>query len=215
MTISTTERLHQLLSNFKNEQLDAIEQRAAEGDASACFELGALYANGRGVKQDTRQAAKWLKKAVAKDDNAARTLLAWIYLNEEQLGKNDTDALELFLQAATAGDSDAQCSLGDIYLQGAAGIEPNAKAMLQWYSCAANQQHPKAQFMLGKLLAEGKVIEQNDEAAFQWLTLAIMNHSEPAQRELAMLTSRLGTEEIERYKQRMMESMPLQQPLAH
>lgn len=208
MTTSTTEQLHTLLSDFKKDQLDGIEQRADNGDAQACFELGALYANGRGVKQNTKQARKWLKKAVGKEYTAAYTLLAWLYLNDESLGHSDTEAIELFLTAANAGDSDAQCSLGDIYLEGAAGIEPNIKAMLQWYTSAAQQNHPKAQYMLGKLLAEGKVVEQNDEAAFQWLTLAIMNHSEPAQQELAMLSARLSEDELEQYKQRMMGSIP-------
>ena len=209
MTItSTTEQLQQLLSEFKNEQLTDIEEAAANGDADACFKLGALYANGRGVKQDSKHARKWLKKAIAQEFTAAGTLLAWLYINDESLGKSDTDALELFLAAAEAGDSDAQCSLGDIYLEGAAGIEPNPKAMLQWYTNAANHNHPKAQYMLGKLLAEGKLLAQNNEAAFQWLTLAIMNQSEPAQKELALLTARLSNDELEQYKQRMMGSMP-------
>ena len=205
---STTEQLQQLLGDFKKEQLSAIEDAAAGGDADACFKLGALYANGRGVKQNSQHARKWLKKAVAKDNIAAHTLLAWLYLNDDSLGKSDTDALELFLLAAEAGDSDAQCSLGDIYQEGAAGIEPNPKAMLLWYSSAANQNHPKAQYMLGKLLAEGKLVQQNDEAAFQWLTLAIMNQSEAAQKELAMLTSRLSPEQLEQFKQRMLDVMP-------
>ncbi len=212
--LSTTEQLHHLLSEFKKEQLAAIEEAANSGDAEACFKLGALYANGRGVKQDSAQARKWLKKAVTQENNAARTLLGWLYLNDESLRQSDTDAIELFLQAAEAGDSDAQCSLGDIYLVGAAGIEPNPRAMLQWYNSAAQQHHPKAQYMLGKLLAEGQLIEKNDEAAFQWLTLAIMNQSEPAQKELAMLTSRLSSDELEQYKQRMMERMPQLQPSA-
>ena len=206
--ISTTEQLQQFLGDFKKDRLPTIEEAAANGDVTACFELGALYANGHVVKQNSPQARKWLKKAIAKDSIAARTLLAWLYLNDDSLGQADTDAIELFLEAAEAGDSDAQCSLGDIYLEGAAGIEPNPKAMLQWYGSAANLNHPKAQYMLGKLLAEGKLVAQSDEAAFQWLTLAIMNQSEPAQKELAMLTARLPAELLEQYKQRMMKSMP-------
>ena len=205
---STTERLHKFLSEFKKDQLSAIEQAADANDADACFELGALYANGLGVKQNSPQARKWLKKAITQDVTAARTLLAWLYLNDESLGKTDTDAIQLFLEAAEAGDSDAQCSLGDIYLEGAAGIEPNPKAMLHWYSNAANHNHPKAQYMLGKLLADGKQVKQNDEAAFQWLTMAIINQSEPAKKELALLTARLSKDELEQYKQRMMGSMP-------
>ncbi len=209
-TTSTTERLAQFLGDFKKEQLGDIEAAAEKGDTEACFELGALYANGRGVKQNSQLARKWLKRAIKQESVAARTLLAWLYLNDDSLGQSDTEALELFLEAAEAGDSDAQCSLGDLYQEGAAGIEPNPNAMLQWYDRAAHLNHPKAQYMLGKLMAEGRLVEQNDEAAFQWLTLAIMNQSEPAQKELAMLTARLSNDELEQYKQRMMERM--QQP---
>jgi len=207
-TTSTTELLQQLLGEFKKNQLKETEAAAKNGDANACFTLGALYANGHIVKQNSTQAKKWLKKAVAKEFTAARTLLAWLYLNDDSLGQSDTDALQLFLDAANAGDIDAQCSLGDIYQEGAAGIEPNPAAMVQWYSLAANHNHPKAQYMLGKLLSEGNKVAQNDEAAFQWLTLAIMNQSEPAQKALAMLTSRLTPEDLEQYKQRMTASMP-------
>ena len=207
--ISTTEKLHKLLSDFKKEHLAEIEQSAESGDAEACFDLGALYANGRGVQHDSTKAEEWLNKAINKQVTAAKTLLAWLYLNDDKLAKQPTDAMPLFLEAAEEGDSDAQCSLGDLYQEGRSGIETNPKAMLQWYTSAANQNHPKAQYMLGKLLAEGNLIEQNDEAAFQWLTLAIMNQSEPAQQELAMLTARLPKEELERYKQRMMGNLPL------
>ncbi len=61
--------------------------------------------------------------------------------------------------------------------------------------------------MLGKLLADGQLIQGNNEAAFQWLTLAILNESEPAQKEMAMLTSRLSSEELERFKANMTEAM--------
>lgn len=207
-TISTTEKLQQLLSEFKKERLQEIEDAAARGNAEACFELGALYANGLGVKNDSHKAEEWLNKAIAQEVTSAHTLLAWLYLNDETLGKSPGDAVELFLDAAAAGDSDAQCSLGDIYLDGRSGIESNTKAMLHWYSDAANLNHPKAQYMLGKLLAEGERVQQNDEAAFQWLTYAIMNQSEPAQKELALLTSRLSGDELERYKQNMMGKAP-------
>lgn len=206
---STSEQLQQLLQDFKKQQLPNIEQRADEDDPQACFQLGVLYANGLGVKQNSPSARKWLKRAVKGNYIAAYTILGWLYMNDESLGMSDTDAIELLLHAAEANDSDAQCSLGDIYLEGAAGIEPNPKAMLQWYSRAANLEHPKAQYMLGKFLAEGTHLPQNDEAAFRWLTLAVINQSEPAQKELAMLTARLPGDELERYKQRMLGTAPV------
>jgi len=99
------------------------------------------------------------------------------------------------------------CSLADLFREGRPGVEVNAQAMLTWYERAANLGHPKAQYMLGKLLTEGTLVAQNDEAAFQWLTLAIMNDSEPAQKELAMLTARLDEATLKQYQDRMLTLM--------
>lgn len=46
--------------------LKALEERAAQGDASAQFNLGVIYAEGQGVPQDYVQAHKWINLAAAK-----------------------------------------------------------------------------------------------------------------------------------------------------
>ena len=200
---STTEKLQEFLSQFKKAQLEEIQHRAEDGDAEAQFHLGALYANGRGVKFDLDEATQWLTKAADQNDFSAMTLLGWITLQQED-GESGIKAMEWYQKSAEAGDIDAQCSIGDLHITGAAGIEPNAKAMLYWYEQAANQHHPKAQYQLGKILAEGKFITPNDEGAFRWLSMAIMNGSEPAQKELQMLTARIGDSLTQEFRERMM-----------
>ncbi len=210
--MSTSEHLQEILTTFKKEQLGGIEQRADAGDAEAQFTLGVLYANGRGVKADPVIAAGWLEKAAEQGVVAAQTLLGWFHANGEGVVGSPAKARRWYLEAAKAGDADAQCSLADLLLGGGPGIARDHSAILRWYQAAAEQGHPKAQFMLGKLLAEGELAPENDEAAFQWLTLAIMNGSEPAQKELKMLTARFDPDTIETYKQRMMDRM---QPTSH
>jgi hypothetical protein len=204
---STAEQLQSLLHKFDKSTIPAIEQAAEAGDAEAQFKLGALYANGKGVKQDSRVAARWLRKAAKQGWTAAQTLLGWCYAGGNGVGKDMAEAMQWYSAAAEAGDTDAMCSLADIYSSGEPGIEQNSQAMLSWYEKAANQGHPKAQYMLGKLLADGKLVAQNDEAAFQWLTLAISNDSELAQKELALLTARLDSDTLQQYKDRMLAAM--------
>ena len=43
--------------------LQAVRNLALHGDVCAEFELGIAYANGKGVSQDDKQAAAWLRKA--------------------------------------------------------------------------------------------------------------------------------------------------------
>lgn len=207
---STAEQLQNLLHKFDKSTIPAIEQAAESGDAEAQFKLGALYANGKGVKQDSKAAAQWLRKAARQGHCAAQTLLGWCYAGGNGVSKNPAEALEWYSKAAEQGDTDAMCSLADLYLEGQPGIERNARQALAWYERAANIGHPKAQYQLGKLLADGQLVKQNDEAAFQWLSLAIMNDSEAAQKELAMLTARLDAETLQRYKDNMLAAM--QQP---
>lgn len=207
---STAEQLQELLHKFDKSTVPDIEQAAEAGDAEAQFKLGALYANGKGVKQDSKAAAQWLRKAAKQGVVAAQTLLGWCYAGGNGVSQNPGEAIEWYSQAAEQGDTDAMCSLADLYLEGQPGIEKNVKQALRWYERAANLGHPKAQYQLGKLLAEGEVVQQNDEAAFQWLTLAIMSDSEAAQQELAMLTARIDADTLQQYKDNMLAAM--QQP---
>ena len=204
---STAEQLHQLLHNFDKDIVPAIEAAAGNGEAEAQFKLGALYANGKGVAQDNEQAIHWLRAAADQGWVAALTLLGWCYTRAEGITPNLAEAHRCYLTAAEQGDIDAMCSLADLYQQGGQGLERNPSAMLHWYTQAANLGHPKAQFMLGKLLAEGSLVAQNDEAAFQWLTLSIINGSEAAQKELAMLSARIDGNILQGWKDAMLARM--------
>lgn len=205
--MTTSERLHTLLREFRNEQLPALQQAAATGDTIACFALGALYANGRGVRTDAQQARHWLRQAAEQGDSGAQTLLGWLYLSGAGGESDRHQARYWYSRAAASGDADAQCALGDLHYN--AGQPIDATAMLQWYQRAAQQHHPKAQYQLGQLLAEGVLVAADDEAAFQWLTLAVMNESEPARKALQMLTARLSPSTLERYKAQMRQQFQM------
>ncbi|MFO7594698.1 MAG: tetratricopeptide repeat protein [Pseudomonadota bacterium] len=206
---STAEQLQALLHKFDKSTIPEIEKAAEAGDAEAQFKLGALYANGKGVKQDSKAAAQWLRKSAKQGMAPAQTLLGWCYAGGNGVSRNPGEAIEWYSKAAEQGDTDAMSSLADLYLEGWPGIERNIKQALNWYEKAANLGHPKAQYQLGKLLSEGKLVQQNDEAAFQWLTLAIMSDSEAARQELAMLTARLDGDTLQRYKDNMLAVMQM------
>jgi TPR repeat protein len=206
---STGEQLQILLHKFDKSTIPEIEKAAEAGDAEAQFKLGALYANGKGVQQDSKAAAQWLRKSARQGWFPAQTLLGWCYASGNGVSQNAAEAVDWYNKAADQGDTDAMCSLADIFIEGQPGVEQNIKVAISWYEKAANLGHPKAQYLLGKLLAEGKLVQQNDEAAFQWLTLAIMSDSEVAQQELAMLTARLDEATLQRYKDNMLAVMQL------
>ena len=52
---------------------------AEQGDAQAQYNLGVLYAKGRGVAQDFKEAVKWYRKAAEQGDAFAQGKLGAMY----------------------------------------------------------------------------------------------------------------------------------------
>jgi len=191
------------------ELLEALEQAAAQGNAQAQYRLAVMYANGDGVPLNYSKAADYLLQAAEQGSAESQRLLAWLYANGYGVEQDYSKARHWFAQAAEGGDAKAQYSLGFMYQTGYYETTPDVKEMLKWYQRSADQGNASAQLALGKLLAEGKQVAQNEEAAFQWLTLAIMHGSEAAKKELAMLSARLDSEQLRQFRNNMMQRMML------
>ena len=64
-------------------------------------------------------------------------------------------ALRIWMEAAQAGDLEAQTNVGEIYERGI-GVEPNYEAALIWYQKAADKGYSRALFNLGTLYEQGQ-----------------------------------------------------------
>ncbi|HMK85276.1 MAG TPA: caspase family protein [Steroidobacteraceae bacterium] len=69
-------------------------------------------------------------------------------------------ALAVWLQAAQAGDAEAQTNVAEIYERGL-GVAPNYEAAVMWYQKAADQKYSRALFNLGTLYEQGLGVEQD------------------------------------------------------
>lgn len=69
-------------------------------------------------------------------------------------------ALRVWMDAAQAGDADAQNQVGEIYERGM-GTAPDPAAAAEWYARAAAQGHARAQFNLGSLYEQGLGVERD------------------------------------------------------
>src|SRR5664280_345044 len=97
-----------------------IRIKAEQGDAEAQNNLGMMYANGKGVVQDDKQAAFWFRKAAEQGYAEAQLILGLMY-NEGQGGltKDYSQAVAWFRRAAEQGLAMAQFNLGVMYANGA------------------------------------------------------------------------------------------------
>jgi len=58
-----------------------LEKSCPLNDAASCFNLGILYANGEGVKQDYKQAKVYYKKACDLDNSEGCKNIGVLYYN--------------------------------------------------------------------------------------------------------------------------------------
>jgi TPR repeat protein len=70
-----------------------------------------LYRDGTDVRQDYRQAAKWLKRAAEQGYAPAQSGLAWLYERGHGVICAPGKAVQLYQQAAEKGDVQARNNL--------------------------------------------------------------------------------------------------------
>ncbi len=87
---------------------------AEQGSVSAQACLGALYASGVGVRQDTTKAIELLTKAAEQGHMDAQFNLGVIHTKRREYKR----AFELYLPIAELGHSNAQNMVGEMYFNG-------------------------------------------------------------------------------------------------
>ena len=158
---------------------------AKQGNASAQFNLGMTYANGRGVPQDYKTAVKWYKLAAKQGLVDAQYTLGVLYANGQGVPQDYKTAVKWYELAAEQGDVSAQFYLGHMYHYGH-GVPQDHKTAVKWYRLAAEQGNAFAQLHANTL--ERRIAEQK--------------HSPPAksaaEKEVEKLRKRIAALEKER-----------------
>lgn len=138
------------------EQKDAAEAArwfrlaADQGLAPAQYSLANMYREGRGVPQNTAEAAKWFQKGLEQDSQYPAT---------------ERDAEK--------GDASAQDNLGRMYLFG------NDTEAVKWFRLAAEQGNTAAESDLARMYLGGRGVPQSDDEFLKWYRLAAAKDSRP------------------------------------
>ncbi|KAL6078075.1 Sel1 repeat-containing protein [Balamuthia mandrillaris] len=90
------------------------------------------------------------------------------------------------VELAERGEAQAQYLLARCYAKGLGGAEESEKEALLWYTTAAQQEHPMAQYKLGRCLFLGRGVEKNRSEALQWYLKASHHRHCKAQYRVAM-----------------------------
>ena len=72
--------------------LYTVRQAAEQGDATAQFNLGVMYAKGEGVPQDDAAAVRWYRLAAEQGHASAQGTLGAMYMNGQGVPQDDETA---------------------------------------------------------------------------------------------------------------------------
>jgi TPR repeat protein len=117
------------------------DEAAAQGDPTAQFILGTLYAEG--IKPNARLAFDWFSAAASRGNVKAMHNLAIAYLNGTGVTQDSQAAAAWFEKAAAAGYRDSAFDLAVLYERGE-GVAQSGPDALKWYDQAASFGDPEA-----------------------------------------------------------------------
>ena len=155
------------ISSGSPNHFNEIEKKAARRDAEAQFNLGVLYDDGKGVKQNYAKAAIWYQRAAEQGHAQAQVNLGISYYAGKGVKQNHAEAAIWYQRAAEQGHAQAQYNLGVLYDNGE-GVKQNHAEAAIWYQRAAEQGHAQAQYNLGVSYDDGEGVEQNHAEAAIW-----------------------------------------------
>jgi len=125
--------VHPVASEFA-----ATLRHAQANDPVAEFRLSQMYAQGKGVDEDKKEARRWLQRSAEHGNTEAQFELGNA-LREGLGGVQDYGRAATWLQqAAENGNADAQYSLALMYRWGM-GIAPDLAKAYTWFNLAAAQ----------------------------------------------------------------------------
>jgi len=170
----------------QSEAVAEIRVHASQGNASAEFELGLLYYEGKVVAQNDTEAALWYRKAAEQGDAKAQSNLADLYFRGKGVPRDYAKAIYWSQEAADQGDVKGESGLGYLYFYGVGVLQDYTEAAL-WYRKAADAGEVAAQSALGYMYLHGQGVPQDRAEAIRWYRKAALQGDAGAERALRSL----------------------------
>lgn len=188
-----------------------LRNAALKGDATAAYEIGVRYAEGKGVPSNYEEAAKWYDRAALAGVVPGMFRLGTLY--EKGLGvKKDLDiARRYYVLAADRGNAKAMHNLAVLDADGGTR-GANYKSASLWFRKAADRGVADSQFNLGILYARGIGVEQNLAESFKWFSLAAAQGDVDAGRKRDDIAKRLDPQSLAAAKLAFQTFAPEGQP---
>jgi localization factor PodJL len=172
-----------------------LRAAALKGDATAAYEVGMRFAEGKGVAANLDEAAKWYDRAAQAGVVPAIFRLGTFYEKGLSVKKDIDIARRYYMQAAERGNAKAMHNLAVLDADGG-GKGANYKSAAQWFRKAADRGVADSQFNLGILYARGIGVEQNLAESFKWFSLAAAQGDADAAHKRDDIAKRLDAQSL-------------------
>jgi TPR repeat protein len=142
---------------------------AQAGQTAAEAAVGQMYFEGKGVKADPKEAARWLEPAATKGIARAQFLLGKLYLSGEGVAADPVKAAALTKGAADQGLVEAQVDTCAFYYQGV-GVPKDLVQAYLYANLAAQQGSEDGKSILTLLSQDMKPedVAKGDAAVRAW-----------------------------------------------
>jgi localization factor PodJL len=196
-SIPTTARTAPAPSDRLPTQIGGAKLRnaALAGDAAAAYEIGARFAEGRGVAANQEEAARWYERAADKGLAPAQFRYAAMLEKGRGVKKDLAQARRLYLAAASKGNAKAMHNLAVLYAEGVDG-KPDYATAAQWFRKAAEHGVADSQYNLGILAARGLGLPKSLGDAYKWFALAAAQGDKEAGRKRDDVATQLDAQAL-------------------
>jgi S1-C subfamily serine protease len=147
--------------------------------------FGYRYYNGQGITEDSKEAARWYRKAAEQGYAIAQSSLGKMYENGTGMNKDYSKAVRWYRKAAEQNMANAQFFLALMYEDGK-GLKKDYSKAVKWLRKAAKQGHAAAIFNLGMSYARGAGVKRNRVTAADWFYKAGVAFLKNGDRDLAL-----------------------------
>jgi localization factor PodJL len=172
-----------------------LRSAALKGDATAAYEIGVRFAEGKGVPANLDEAAKWYDRAANAGVVPAIFRLGTFYEKGMSVKKDADIARRYYLMAAERGNAKAMHNLAVLDADGG-GKGADYKAASGWFRKAADRGVADSQYNLGILYARGIGVDQNLAESFKWFSLAAAQGDADSNRKRDDIAKRLDPQSL-------------------
>lgn len=175
---------------------ESFESACKSGDKTSCSNLGVMYQNGWGVKQDIPKGESLLYLACKAGDELGCDLLGEMEYTDDGYWLSKGHELQGYTECCENGVFDGCSRIGLYYRGGFQGIDKDEKKAKDYFQKACHEGNANGCFNLGTMYLKGDVVKQDYNKSIQLYKNACENNEFHACFSLGdMYAQGIGTEQ--------------------